>query len=122
MVLTISGGSSTLDLTELIRQNGLTIRKQDLESGITTMDGKTHRGKIVSKTVIEVSCIPMLSANLLALMSLLENEYLSVFFTDPAIGNRSAQMFVKERPASLLVHYSNGREYWDGISFRLEET
>ena len=111
-----------MDLTGLIQQKGLTVRRQDLESGVTTMDGKTHRGKIVSKTVIEVTCIPMVTADLNELAALLENEYLTVYYTDPASGNRFAQMFVKERPSALLVHYRDGKEYWDGISFKLEET
>ena len=121
MTLVISNETDSMDITSLIAQNGLKLSKKDIESGVMTMDGRTHRGKIASKETIEVTCLPMLFADYSELAALLSSEYLGVQYTDPETGNTFTTMCVRERPASLLVHYSNGHEYWSGISFKLEE-
>lgn len=121
MTLTVTSGSTSIDLTGMIAQNGLEITRQDICSTITTMDGKTHRGRIATKAVISVTVIPRTYVDYCTLATLLENEYVTVTYTDPVLSNRNATMYVEERSAALLVRYAAGTEYWHKIEFTLRE-
>lgn len=121
MTLTVSHGMTSIDLTGMIEQGGLSITRQDVCNPIVTMDGKTHRGRIATKAVISVTVIPKTYADYCSLASLLDNEYVTVQFDDPVLSTRYASMYVEERSAALLVHYSPVTEYWHKISFVLKE-
>lgn len=121
MILTVSSGSTSIDLTGMIAQEGLSITRQDVCSSITTMDGKIHRGRIATKATLGVTVIPQTYSDYCTLASLLDNEYVTVRYEDPVLGDRYASMYVEERSAALLVHYRSGTEYWHEISFTLKE-
>ena len=121
MTLTVSHGLTSVDLTGMIAQGGLSITRQDVCSSIVTMDGKTHRGRIATKAAISVTVIPRTYTDYCTLAAILDNEYVTVQYDDPVLSTRYASMYVEERSAALLVHYPSGTEYWHKISFVLKE-
>ena len=121
MVLTVSNSSTTMDLTSMIQQDGLKVYRTDKASALDTMDGVTHRAVIATKAKIEVKLIPTDADAYNAIMSLFDENGLTVYFSDPVLGNRYATMYVEERSGGLVVHYADGTEYWDPVSITLTE-
>jgi hypothetical protein len=121
MVLTVTNSSTTMDLTSLIAQNGLTVSRVDKASAVDTMDGKTHRAVIATKAKITLKLMPSGSADYESIMALFDENDLTVEYTDPVYGLRYATMYVEERSGALVVHYADGTEYWDPVSITLVE-
>lgn len=121
MVLTVTNSTTTLDITSLIAQNGLTVSRVDKASTVDTMDGVTHRAVIATKAKIDLKLMPTDRIGYNEIMSLFDENNLTVLYSDPVLGDRYATMFVEERSSALVVHYRNGVEYWDPVSIVLME-
>lgn len=120
MTLTING----TPFARYVAADGFKWTRNDLDSDDAgrTLDGVMHRGRIAIKAKLDISCIPLTSAQLKTVLSAIEPETVSVTYTDPQRGSeRTAQFYATSVPASFLMRDRGGVERWGGVSFSLVE-
>lgn len=112
------------DLEDLIGY-GYTIEQvPQYGAQMTAIDGTDYSVKIRDRWHLVVPFIALTKDQLSMVLSLFPETgaYVDWTFYDEAIGGIVvAPMRYEARKASLLVHYRNGVEYWDGLSVELWE-
>lgn len=119
MTLTVDG----VDLTPYIAFGGLKWQRSDIDSADAgrTMDGVMHRGRVATKIRLDVTCKPLTSSQAAIVLSAVEPEYVTVTYSDPMTGSRTATMYANNNPATFMLKRKNGEELWSGITFPLIE-
>lgn len=120
MVLKIDG----IDITPYIAHRGIKWQRSDLDASNAgrSLDGKLLRSRVASKIRLDVTCIPLTTEQASAVLSAIMPEWVTITYTDPQIGTEVTKtMYSNNNPASFLFAKSNGKEYWDGITFPLIE-
>lgn len=119
MVLTING----VDITPYIANKGVKLTRSDLDAAGAgrALDGTLLRKRIASKIRLDVTCIPLTTAQSQIVLSAIEPEWVTVTFTDPRMGEVTKTMYSNNVPATYLMQKADGSEYWDGIAFPLIE-
>ena len=119
MVFKING----VDILPFIAQKGIKWQRNDLdgENAGRTMDGIMHRSRVTTKIRLDITCLPLKSADAKTLLNLIYPEYVTVEYTDPMYGPVKKTMYSNNTPATHMCIHSDGTEYWEGITFPLIE-
>lgn len=114
---------NNVDFTSYIAQGGLKWQRSDVDSSDSgrTLNGKLVRGRVATKIRLDITCIPMTSAQASTILNAILPEWVTVQYEDPMYGNRTVRMYSNNNPATYLMKKANGTEYWTGITFPLIE-
>ena len=119
MTLKIDG----VDMTPYIAFQGLKWQRADVDSSDAgrTLDGSLVRGRVATKIRLDITCRPLTATEASLVLNAILPEWVTVVYSDPMYGNRTATMYANNNPASFLLKRSDGTEYWSGITFPLIE-
>ena len=117
-----SADSTYVDITDLIKKNGVTwsFPSVDADGAGRSLDGIMHRKQIAIKNKLEFECIPLTSTQLLALKTLLANEWLTARITT----NAEVVVFKGYRGATMSTAIAvsvNNRDLWEDFGFSVIE-
>lgn len=116
MILKIDG----LDITPYIEQKGIKWTRNDLDGSNAgrTMDGIMHRERISSKVRLDITCLPLRSADAAKVLNAIYPEYVEVEYIDPMYGHVYKTMYSNNTPATYI---DTETDLWEGIAFPLIE-
>lgn len=116
MVLKING----VDMLPYIPQKGIKWQRNDLDGSNAgrTMDGTMHRERITSKVRLDITCLPLSSADASVVLNAIFPEYVEVEYTDPMYGHVYKTMYSNNTPATYI---NTTTDLWEGIAFPLIE-
>lgn len=119
MILKING----VDMLPYVEAKGIKWQRSDLESSNAgrTMDGLMHRGRVATKIRLDITCMPLKSADASKVLKAIYPEYVEVEYTDPMDGLCLKTMYSNNNPATLVCVQRDGSELWEGITFPLIE-
>lgn len=121
MVLTING----VDMTPYIAYRGIKWQRSDVDaagSGMDNLSGILMRKRVRTRRRLDVTCIPLTTAQASLVLTAIMPEYVTVTYTDPQQGREVTKtMYSNNNPASFFRRMPDGTEYWDGITFPLIE-
>lgn len=114
-----------VDILHLTQEGGIKWQRNDVESPNAgrTMDATMHRGRVAQKYRADITCMDMNRAEELALMALINPEFVTVETNlHPLYESQTAQYYSNNVPASIsYVDPDTGESAWTGISFPLIE-
>lgn len=116
MILKING----VNMLPYIAQKGIKWQRNDLdgENAGRTMDGTMHRERVTSKVRLDITCLPLSSADAQTVLGVIFPEYVDVEYTDPMYGHVYKTMYSNNTPATYI---NTTTDMWEGISFPLIE-
>ena len=80
------------------------------------------RQRVSTKIRLDITCRPLTSAEAKTVLSVIQNEYVTVTYKDPQMNAVVTKtMYSNNNPASYMILKNSGIEYWDGITFPLIE-
>ena len=118
MVLKVDG----VDITPYIAHGGLSWQRSDVDgpNAGRTLDAEMHRDRVATKVRWDVTCRPLKSSELSAVLSAIEPEYVTVTYTDPVTAKvKTGEFYSNNVPAQFLMVNNAGVEYWTGVTFPL---
>ncbi len=118
MVFKING----VDITPYIAFGGLQWQRADIdgENAGRMLNGDMVRDRVAIKIRWDVTCRPLKSEEIATVLQLVEPEYVSVQYTDPATNSTKTNMFYSNNiPASYAIRHKDGTEWWGGLTFPL---
>lgn len=117
MVLKING----VDITPYIANQGVKWQRSDIDASNSgrSLDGNLIRSRVAKKFRLDITCRPLTAAEANIVLNLIEPVWVSVTYTDPMNGEVTRTMYSNNIPATFLIRYPNGVEYWSGITFPL---
>lgn len=110
-------------MTPYIAYGGIKWSRNDIDSPETgrAMDGLMYRGRIATKTRLDITCRPLKKAEISVVLNAILPEYVTVTYDDPMYGTVTKPMYSNNNPAVFQLRKSNGDEYWGGVTFPLIE-
>lgn len=119
MTLTVNG----VNLMPFIAYKGLKWQRNDLdaEGAGRTMDGTMQRGRITSKSRLDITCRPLSGDELRAVMNAIYPEFVTVVYDDPMEGLVAKSMYSNNTPASCMLVKEDGTTFWTDVTFPLIE-
>ncbi|MBQ8797233.1 MAG: hypothetical protein IJZ56_03445 [Oscillospiraceae bacterium] len=116
MVLKING----VDMLPYIVEKGIKWQRNDLDGDNAgrTMDGTMHRERVSSKIRLDITCLPLSSADAAVVLNAIYPEYVEVEYTDPMYGLVYKTMYSNNTPATYI---NTTTDLWEGITFPLIE-
>lgn len=94
----------------------------DAESGRNTLDAEMHRNRIATKRRLDITCKPLTLQEASVVLSAIMPVWVEVTYTDPQVGaDVTMTMYSNNNPASFAFQGTDGKEYWNGITFPLIE-
>ena len=119
MQITIDG----TDITDFIAFRGLKWLRSDIDGSSSgrNMAGSMIRDRVATKMRLDITCRPLKSSEHKLLMSLLEPEFVSVYYDDPMRGTGSVIMYSNNHSSEYCIKKPNGEEWWHNVSFPLIE-
>lgn len=116
MVLKVNG----VDLTPFVVQKGIKWTRNDIDgtNAGRTMDGTMHRARVTSKVRLDITCLPLSSADASTVLNAIYPEYVSVEYIDPMYGLVTKTMYSNNNPATYI---DTATDLWEGITFPLIE-
>ncbi len=111
------------DVTDMIAFNGLTWTRSDIDgpNAGRSLSGTMIRDRVATKIRLDITCKPLESDELSALLNAIYPEFVTVTYDDPMMGTRQVTMYSNNNPAQYLIMREDGTEYWNGITFPLIE-
>ena len=103
-----------------IEQKGIKWTRNDIDGANAgrTMDGVMHRERVTSKIRLDITCVPLSSADASVLLNAIYPEYVKVEYLDPMYGHVYKTMYSNNTPATYINTVTDS---WEGISFPLIE-
>lgn len=116
MKLIING----VDMIPYLVENGFKWQRQDVdgEEAGRTMDATMHRDRITIKDRLDITCLPLSTADAKRVLTAIEPEFVTVEYTSPRYGDVQRQMYSNNIPATYC---NTVTDMWEGISFPLIE-
>ena len=116
MTLKING----VDMLPYIEQKGIKWQRNDLDGSNAgrTMDGTMHRERVTTKIRLDITCLPLSSADAAVVLNAIFPEYVEVEYTDPMYGHVYKTMYSNNTPATYI---NTVTDLWEGITFPLIE-
>ena len=124
MTFTIGTGGSAVDMVPYVaHDDGFKWQRYDIDDPNTgrTLDGLMHRGRVATKIRLDIKCRPLTSTELGAVLNAILPEYVTVTYSDPMYGTVTKTMYSNNNPAVHALKWTDGTEWWDGITFPLVE-
>lgn len=114
-----------VDILHLTQEKGVQWKRNDVDSPHAgrTMDAVMHRGRVAEKYTANITCVDMTRAEELALMALINPEFVTVETNlHPLYESQTAQYYSNNVPATIsYVDPDTGESWWTDISFPLVE-
>lgn len=112
-----------MDIMPYLDENGFKWSRNDLDSSDAgrTLDGIMHRGRITTKARLDLTFKPLPEEQMHTVMQLLYPEYVTVEYSDPLFGERSARMYSNNINTTLRVSYNARKGLWNSFSAPLIE-
>ena len=109
-----------VDITPFVEQRGIKWTRNDIDGSNAgrTMDGRMHRQRVTSKVRLDITCLPLSSADASKVLNAIYPEYVSVEYIDPQQGHVTKEMYSNNTPASYI---DTETDKWEGITFPLIE-
>ena len=120
MTFTVNG----VNMLPYIEKGGIKWQRNDIEASDAgrTLDGLMHRGRVAMKVRLDVTCMPMETADLKIVLNAINPEFVTVRYDDPLQGGVVTKtMYSNNVPATCLQVYEDGTEMWNEITFPLIE-
>lgn len=111
-----------VDITPYIANSGLKWSRNDVDGSTAGRDmtGVMHRDYISTKVRWDVTCIPLTSAQLSTILTLIAPQSVTLTYTDPVTGTDvSGTFYSNNYPATVFT--SGGGGLWTGLAFPLIE-
>ena len=112
------------DLSALIGYGYEISQEPQYGATMTALNGKDYSPKLRDRWHLKVPFIALTKAQLQSVLQLFPaaSAYVTWTFYDEKQGeNRSLEFKYEKRSASLMAHYKNGTEYWNGLVVELWE-
>lgn len=112
-----------VDFAKVIKYKGIKWTRNDIDSSNAgrNLAGTMNRGRVVTKIKLEVTCIAVPQEIAHSILSIIQEEYLTVHYVDPLWGERNVEFYSNNVPATFCVQATDGSYLWDEISFPLVE-
>ena len=110
------------DITPYIALGGLKWQRADVDGANAgrTLDGTMVRDRRAIKIRWDVTCRPLIGAELSTILTLIEPEFVTLYYTDPVTNlATSDQFYANNFPVQISHITKNGVEYWTGLTFPL---
>ena len=124
MTIEINNGSTWVDITPLIKYQGVSFSRNDIEAPDSgrTLDGLMHRGRIAVKEKMEISTRQLTRAQSASLQTLLYPETIQVRVTPYPRTNATATftMYSNNVKTGYVIHRENGEDLQE-LTFPLIE-
>lgn len=110
------------DFSNYVAAGGLKWQRNDIEdpNAGRPLDGVMQRGRVSIKITLEVTCKLLTATQARAILTAIQPEYVTVEYTDPMYGRRTATMYSNNIPATHQFE-KNGVDYFAAITFPLIE-
>lgn len=82
------------------------------------MDGTMHRERVSSKVRLDITCLPLSTAQAMIVLNAIYPEYMTVEYMDPQYGLSVRTMYSNNNPATYI---DTSTDKWEGITFPLIE-
>lgn len=119
MILEIDG----LDIVPYIAYGGFKWGRNDVDgdgAGRSLDDAILHRDRLAIKMRLDITLIPLQTAQLRQILQAIKPEFVTVRYEDPQDGLVQRTMYSNNFPAQYLMK-KDGKEYWGGVTFPLIE-
>ena len=117
--------ASWVDITPYIAFQGLTFSRNDVDAPDAgrDMSGLMHRGRVAVKEKMNINTIPITKAQSSSIQSLLYPETIQVRVTPYPRTNaaHTMNMYSNNVKVTYIIHYTNGSEDMQSLSFPLIE-
>lgn len=121
MTLIIDG----VDVTPYVLYQGFKWQRADVDgpnAGRSIDNAELIRDRLAIKIRLDITCKPLTLQEASSILKLIEPEFVTVTYTDPAQGvDVTRTMYSNNIPAQFLIRRHNGTELWGGITFPLIE-
>lgn len=120
MVFKING----VDITPYIAFGGLKWSRNDVEAANAgrMQNGEMQRDRVAIKYRFDVTCRPLKASEQAIILQLINNEYVTLQYTDPLTNStKSGTFYSNNIPSTFAIRYADGTEYWSGLTFPLIE-
>ena len=119
MILTVNG----IDMVPYIKSGGLKWQRSDVDGNKAgrAMDGTLTRNRKATKVRLDVTCRPLTRAEVKIVLNAILPVWVTVRYDDPMYGIVTKTMYSNNNPASYLMQWKDGTEWWDGVTFPLIE-
>lgn len=121
MTLKING----VDITPYVAYQGFKWQRSDADgpnAGRSIDNATLIRDRLAIKIRLDITCRPLTLQEASTVLKLIEPEFVTVTYTDPAQGiDVTKTMYSNNIPAQFLIQRKNGIELWGGITFPLIE-
>ena len=118
MILKVDG----LDMVPYIAYGGLKWQRSDVDgpNAGRALNGDMIRDRIATKIRWDVNCRPLTGAELAAVLTAVQPEYVTVEYTDPLTNTvQTGEFYSNNIPASFAMVRTDGTELWQGVTFPL---
>ena len=112
-----------VDITPYIAYGGLEYQESDIDASDSgrTMDAVMHRGRVASKTRLDVKCRPLTDSEVAIVLTAIMPEWVTVEYHDPITNTTKPKTLYSNNRKATSIHKSrNGTVHWD-VSFPLIE-
>lgn len=114
-----------VEMLPYIEAGGLKFTYNDIDAPNSgrTLDGLMHRGRVCTKTKIEIKYLPLSTEEARTVLNAISSEYVSVSTNiDPMNGVRAYEMYNSTRPSTCwVVSKKTGIGKWQDLTASLIE-
>lgn len=114
---------NNVDITDYIAFSGVKWSRNDVDGPNAGRNilGTMIRDVVATKIRLDITCRPLKAAEFTTLLNLISPESVLVRYEDPLYGIVTKQMYANNHGGNFLMHWENGTEWWDNVSFPLVE-
>ena len=112
-----------VSLLNYLAEDGIKWTRFDVEAPDTgrTLDGVMHRGRVASKVRLDITCRPLKSSEVMAVLGAIKPEFVTVRYIDPQDGSVTRTMYSNNIPTICATVNPDGTAIWKGLTFPLIE-
>ena len=112
-----------ISLVNYLAEDGIRWTRFDVEAPDTgrTLDGVMHRGRVVSKVRLDITCRPLTSDEAMIVLQAILPEFVTVRYIDPQNGSVTKTMYSNNIPTICATVNQDGTCVWKGLTFPLIE-
>lgn len=123
MFITTGIKIDNVDITPYIAFQGVKWSRNDIDgpNAGRNIQGDMIRDRVATKIRLDITCRQLKSNEMTTLMNLLLPESVQVAYEDPLYGSVTKTMYANNHGANFLMHWANGTEWWENVTFPLIE-
>ena len=118
----IIGGGKEIDIAKYVEEISWESNDLDAPKSGRDLSGVMHRGKVGEKRKLNIKLIPISASNLIPIMSVVRNEYISVRTNMIPVEDESTfEGYNSGRKGGVMVMTTDGVIRHNGVSFNIIE-